>query len=72
MQEYNWLLSAISDLRAYSEDKNMPDLVAGLQHVLATYAEEAALLPEEAQKLLAKPIASNGNDTKFISSYSTK
>ncbi|WP_300038517.1 hypothetical protein [uncultured Roseobacter sp.] len=52
MQEDNWLLSALSDLRAYSEDSNLPNLVVGLQHVIATYAEEASLSSDEAKQLL--------------------
>ena len=54
MQEHNWLLSAVSDLKAYSEDKDLPDLTVGLHHVLSTYAEEAALSAEETRQLLQK------------------
>lgn len=59
MQEHNWLLSVISDLRAYSEDRNVPDLIVGIQHVLATYADEAELSPNDTQKLLTKLSTSN-------------
>ena len=54
MQEHNWLLSAVSDLKAYSEDKDLPDLTVGLHHVLSTYAEEASLTDEETSQLLQK------------------
>lgn len=59
MQEHNWLLSVVSDLKAYSEDKNVPGLISGLQHVLATYAEEASLSDDEKKRLLNKLNNSN-------------
>ena len=54
MQEHNWLLSVVSDLRAYSEDRNVPDIMVGLKHVLATYVEEASLSSDEAEELLTR------------------
>lgn len=52
MNEYDWLLSAVAELKSFSEAEDVPDVTIGLNHVLRTFMDEANLTTEQKQEIL--------------------